>query len=111
MLVASGAHAETLSIEGLYGNETGCRVAAGGEYTSDDKFLLNAEGYEAHESACEFVAVHTASSGARLAVALCEGEGTFWTRSVIVSAADPEGDSLLVFSDTGELWHEVRPCQ
>lgn len=111
LLATSGVQAATLAIEGLYGNETGCRVAAGGEYTSDDKFVLDAEGFEAHESGCEFVAVHPSRSGAELAIALCQGEGSLWTRSVIVSPADPEGDSLLVFFDTGDLWHEVRPCQ
>lgn len=106
----SSALADTLSIEGIYGNETGCRVAAGGDYTGDDKFLLRADGYEAHESGCEFVAVHASRGGAELAIALCEGEGSMWTQSVIVSPPDPESPSRIVFFDNGEAWHEVSPC-
>lgn len=86
-------------------------MAAGGPYDSDDKFLLRADGYEAHESGCEFVEVLPSRAGAKVVKALCEGEGTFWLQSIIISPPDPENDSLLVFFDNGELWQEVSPCR
>ena len=109
-LAATAAGAQSLDLPSLYGNETGCRVAAGGAYAGDDKFTLGSDGYEAHESDCEFVEVLSSRSGARVVKALCQGEGSFWLQSIIVSPPDPESDSLLVFFDGGELWHEVRPC-
>ena len=109
-ITAGTAAAQSLQLNGIYGNETGCRVHAGAAYTSDDRFLLWPDRYEAHESGCEFVAVHAASDGAQLATALCEGEGSYWTQTLIVSPPDPENDSLLVFFGDGNLWHEVKPC-
>lgn len=108
--VSSAATAAEIAIGGLHGNETGCRVHAGGEYTGDDRFLLWPDRYEAHESGCEFVAVHAGRDGAQLATALCQGEGAYWTQTLIVSPPDPENDSLLVFFGDGALWHEVEPC-
>jgi len=102
--------AQSLQISTVHGNETGCRVLAGGAYESDDKFLLHPDRYEAHESSCEFVEVLVSRAGAQVVKALCQGEGSYWVQSIIVSEPDPEGDSLLVFFDNGELWHEVKPC-
>lgn len=107
---STAAGAQQLDLDGVYGNETGCRVLAGGQYELDDRFLLRPEGYEAHESGCDFVAVHPARDGAALATALCQGEGSYWAQTLIVSPPDPENRSLLVFFGDGELWHEVRPC-
>ena len=110
LIISTTAAAAQLDIDGIHGNETGCRVEAGGTYTSDDRFVLRADSYQAHESVCEFVEVLSSRSGAQVVKALCQGEGSYWLQSIIVSEADPEGDSLLVFFDNGELWHEVRPC-
>jgi hypothetical protein len=110
LLLATSALAQSLDLATPYGNETGCRVAAGGAYTGDDRFLMRPDGYEAHESACEFVAVQVARDGAQLATALCQGEGAYWTKTLIISPPDPENNTLLVFFEDGELWHEVKPC-
>lgn len=106
----SSLAAQTLDIAGVYGNETGCRVEAGGTYTGDDRFVLRAGGYQAHESACEFVQVLPATSGASVVTALCQSEGMYDIRMLTISEPDPENDSLLVFFADGELWHEVEPC-
>lgn len=105
------ASAQGLDLPGTFGNETGCRVLAGGAYESDDRFLLKADGYEAHESACEFVSVDASAAGAQLATALCQGEGSYWSQTLIVSPPDAENESLLVFFGDGEFWHEVSPCK
>ena len=104
------ALAEPLAIEGVYGNETGCRVEAGGPYNGDDKFILRPTELEAHESLCEIVGVMPSRSGASVVTTLCSVEGMYEIRMYTVSEPDPENDSLLVFFSNGELWHEVRPC-
>lgn len=99
-----------LDIASTYGNATGCRVLAGGDYTGDDRFLLHPDRYEAHESVCEYLDVVSSREGAQVVRALCQGEGSYWIQSLIVSPPDPENETLLVFFDSGELWHEVSPC-
>lgn len=104
------AIAATLDLGGTYGNATGCKVLAGGEYLSDDKLILRPDSIEAHESVCEFVEVLPARRGASVVKSLCEGEGTMWTRDFIISGPDEENNTRLIFHDDGSLWSEVAPC-
>jgi len=104
------ALAATLDLPGVYGNATGCRVLAGGAYTSDDKLILRPDSVEAHESVCEFVEVLPAKRGASVVKSLCEGEGSMWTRDLIISGPDEENNTRLIFNDDGSLWAEVAPC-
>lgn len=111
LFFALPASAQSLDIEGVYGNETGCRVEADGPYGGDDKFILRPSELEAHESLCEIVGVMPARTGASVVTTLCQAEGMYEIRMYTISQPDPENDSLLVFFSTGELWHEVRPCR
>ena len=109
--IAAPVFAATLDIPGPYGNETGCKVLAGGEYTSDDKLILRPDSVEAHESGCEFVEVLPSKDGGAVITGYCQGEGSLWTRQYVVSPPDPEnGNKRQIFFDDGELWAEVGPC-
>lgn len=110
LLMAGQAAAQTLPIDGPYGNESGCALEAGQVSEDDSVFVLRPDGLEAYAGICEFVQVLPARSGASVATALCEGEGMYDVRMFAISQPDPENDSLLVFWD-GQLWHEVRPCE
>ena len=106
------ASAATLDIPGPYGNETGCKVLAGGAYASDDKLILRPDSIEAHESICEFVEVLPTKDGAAVVTGYCQGEGALWARQYVVSAADPENSNRRqIFVGDGEFWAEVGPCE
>ena len=107
-LAASAA--QTLDIAGPYGNFHGCVHLGGSVPAAEGMFVLNTDGLQVYDGACEFVQVLPAASGASVVTALCQGEGMYNIRMLTVSEPDPENESLLVFFADGELWHEVKPC-
>jgi len=104
------ASAQALTIPGPYGNADGCAFEAGQAVSGDGLFVLRPDGLEAYAGACEFVQVLPSRSGAAVTTALCQSEGMYDIRMFTISQADPENETLQVFFDNGELWHEVSPC-
>lgn len=110
MAAASGAGAApALPIAGPYGNTDGCAFEAGQVVDGDGLFVLRADGLEAYAGICEFVQLLPSRSGAEIATALCQSEGMYDIRMFTI-VSNPENETLQVFFDNGELWHEVAPC-
>jgi hypothetical protein len=99
----------TLAIAGPYGNEDGCAHEAGQIVSGDGLFVLRADGLEAYAGACEFVQLSPSRSGAAVATALCQSEGLYDIRMFTI-VPQSESETLQVYFDNGELWHEVAPC-
>ena len=108
--MAGAASAQTLDIDVVHGNETGCAVEGGADYVTDDKIILRPSGIEAHESFCEFVQVLPARSGARVTTSLCQSEGAYEIRMHTISEPDPESGTRVLFFSDGAFWTEVGPC-
>jgi hypothetical protein len=112
LFAAPPAGAQTLDLDGSYGNADGCKYARDGQMSSDDVFLLKSEGFESYGTSCEFVEVLAARDGSKVVTGLCqfEGEDGFGALSFVVrkSASDPA--ALTVYKSDGSVFGEVRPC-
>lgn len=112
MLVLAGlapAGAQTLSIDGVWGNEPGCAFAKAGHGDRDDYMFLSAEGLQTYGTGCEWTSVMTARGGEQVATGLCgyEGEEGLGVESYIIVA---DGGVTRIHASNGELWGEVSRC-
>lgn len=112
--LAGGASAEALSgVAGTYGNASGCKYAATGNYVDEDMVVLKADEYRTYATLCEFVDVRPARDGSQVATALCGHEGDeAQTIELMRFAKDPSGrDAFAIFGQGGDPYGEVEPCR
>ena len=109
--VAARAEA-TLTLEGTWGNATGCKYAKDGLYENDDMILLKPGGIESYVTLCEWVQVSTASNGTQVVTGLCghEGEGFQTVETYIVEKDHADPALVRISQSTGDVWGEVRKC-
>ena len=108
--LAHQAHAQQLPIDTPYGNESGCELVRTGSTDADMVLVLKPNELSQHESACEFLDVNAARSGAHVVRTLCHGEGMMWLQNLVI-VTDFEDEKALVvhFGDERDPV-TVRPC-
>lgn len=112
--LAGGASADALSgLAGTYGNASGCRYEASGNYVDDDMVILKPDEYQTYVTLCEFLDVRTARDGSQVAMALCGHEGDeAQTVEFLRFVKDPSGaDAFAIFGQGGDRYAEVEPCR
>lgn len=112
LLISSLASAQPLSLDGVWGNEAGCRYARTQDNSDDGLMVLSAGGVETYATACEWVQVGKAADGTQVATGLCSHEGEDY-RSVetyIIEADMADSALVRIRAANGEVWGEVRKC-
>ena len=110
--VAVGAAAETIDLDGNYGNAAGCSYAVTDNATSDDLLLLTPSGVSTYVTECEFVAQSISVDGSRTLRANCthEGETETTVRTIRIEKAPDQVDAYLIFDEDGTMWGKVGQC-
>jgi hypothetical protein len=108
----SASIAQTLSLDGVWGNPNGCKYVRDGLYENEDMFVLKPGGVETYVTNCEWVQALTASTGAQIVTGLCghEGEGYETVETFIVKKDHTDPALVRIFQSTGDVWGEVRKC-
>lgn len=108
----TGLFAQSLQLEGTWGNPTGCKYAKDGNYENDDMMVLKPQGIETYVTGCEWLQVLTASGGAQVATGICghEGEDYQTVETYIVEKDQTDPALVRIRQSTGEVWGEVRKC-
>lgn len=112
--LAGSVSAEALSgLSGTYGNASGCRYVATGNYVDDDMVILKPDEYQTHVTYCEFLEVHTARDGSQVVTALCGHEGDeAQTIDFMRFVKDASGkDAFAIFGAAGDPYGVVEPCR
>jgi len=106
------AHAQTLTLDGVWGNPNGCKYAKDGLYENDDMLVLKSGGVESYVIGCEWVQVLTASTGAQVVTGLCghEGEGYQTVETYVIQKDHMDPSLVRIYQSTGDVWGEVRKC-
>ena len=115
LLVASPALAHGAPvIDGNWGNEAGCKFAAGGQSRDDESMaVLTAGHYEDYVTHCSFEQV-LEGHGALVVTTLCghEGEDLITAELLVIRPpADGDGSMLMVTDADGNAWAEVVRCK
>lgn len=108
----SGVAAQTLAIDGDWGNEAGCRYIKTGDVDGDDHLVLTADRVESYGTGCTWVEVLTAKGGEQVGTGLCgyEGESSLGVKRFIVLRDGADAGLVRILSKNGEPWGEVRKC-
>lgn len=110
--MSSIATAQPLDLDGVWGNEAGCKFADTKDNSDDGLMVLTADGVETYATACEWVQVEAAIDGTQVVTGLCAHEGEDY-RSVemyIVERDMADPSLIRIRASTGEPWGEVRKC-
>lgn len=101
-----------LKLDGVWGNEAGCKYAKEGTSEDDSFVVLKSDALESYGTGCEWVQVFTGKSGAQVAIGLCgyEGEGGLGSETFVVSPDMADPTKLNIYAGPGEVWAEVRKC-
>ncbi|CAN7170072.1 hypothetical protein [Aminobacter aminovorans] len=112
MTIAVGAAAETIDLDGNYGNAAGCNYAVTDNATSDDLLLLTPRGVSTYVTECEFVTQSISADGSRVLSATCthEGETETTVRTIRIEKAPDQVDAYLIFDEDGTMWGKVGQC-
>jgi hypothetical protein len=108
----SAADAQTLSLDGTWGNPNGCKYAKDGLYENDDMLVLKPDGVEGYVIGCEWLQVLTAKNGTQVATGICghEGEDFPSVETYIVEKDYTDPALMRIRQSTGDIWGEVRKC-
>jgi hypothetical protein len=112
VLAAPLAHAQTLELTGVYGNEAGCRVARGEEKPAAEALVVRPDRFESGALTCEFVQVLKAADGTNVITALCDIEDEEGRSVNLFTVAPGKADptALQIRDEYGAPWDEVKPC-
>ncbi len=113
LLSAGHAAATELKLDGIWGNEAGCRFAKDGNRDNDALIVLRPDGVEAYASACEWIQVLAAKDGTQVATGLCsyEGQEERGVETFVIRRALGNPDVLRMDASGGEPWAELRKCK
>ena len=107
------ASAATLTLNGNYGSDAGCRVARTGSYEpNDDVFLLTPDSVGTAVTLCSFNSVQTAPDGGQKVTLTCasEGEGPEGnSQDKAEITGDPTAGYTIRFTD-GSTWGPLTKC-
>ncbi|MDP3898523.1 MAG: hypothetical protein Q8Q62_17775 [Mesorhizobium sp.] len=106
------AAAASLSLDGTWGDEAGCRISQGGGADTDTYVFVRNDEVRQHEASCEVLDVLKGKSGEQVLRTLCGGEGEIWLHDFILAPdLDPDRkDVLILHSGSGAEPLTVRPC-
>ena len=113
LALLGGASAETLPIEGSYGNTDGCAYAKSGEATgSNDFFLLTQDRLVTASLACSFAGVASKPDKAFTLTVQCEEEGNTDALAPFEIDIVPGGSNAYTLKvDDGQVWGPLSQCR
>lgn len=108
----SAAAADKLTLDGVWGNEAGCKFAKEQLRTDESMMVLKADGVESYATGCEWVQVLRGSGAAQLATGICgyEGEGGLGSETFVIAPDMADPALIRIYTHGGETWGEVRKC-
>jgi hypothetical protein len=98
------------SAQTIYGDEGGCRRAAGQPEGTDLVFLLYPDRVERWESSCRIVATERVDAENLVLTTQCNGEGETWEQRYVMQPL-VSGDGFRVGPvEYEDIRFELRPC-
>jgi hypothetical protein len=111
MQVPPATAAEPLVIAGNYGNEAGCRTAAGGVADSEDLLMLTPREVGTYATLCGFVQLLPGGDVDLVATVTCGHEGEDLITLGLMRLRKEEGrDAFTIYDDQGNSWGTVERC-
>lgn len=112
LVLGGSAFAQSLTLEGTWGNEAGCKFVKEGQSEDDSYLALKSDGVESYGTGCEWVQVLPGKSGAQVAIGLCgyEGEGGLGSETFVIARDMADPTLIKIYTNHGEVWGEVRKC-
>ena len=112
MMAANPALAQTLALDGIWGNPEGCKFAKDGHSENDAYVVLKPDGVESYGTGCEWVQVFAAKSGVQVAIGLCgyEGEGGLGSETFVIAPDMADPSKLNISMGPGDPWAVVQKC-
>ena len=113
--VAVGARpayaADPLVIAGNYGNEAGCRTAAGGVADSEDLLMLTPREVGTYATLCSFVQLLPGGDVDLVATVTCGHEGEdLITLGLMRLRREADRDAFTIYDEQGDSWGTVERC-
>lgn len=107
------AGAESLRLEGVWGNPAGCRFLNNQNDNDDSRLVVTADRVETYAIYCEWVEVGAATDGTQVATGLCGHEGEdYRTAETFIIEQDLVDRTLIrVRAADGTAFGEVRACK
>lgn len=112
LLIADAAAADPLKLDGVWGNEAGCKFAKAGQSEDDSFVVLKSDGLQSYGTGCEWLQVLTAKNGTQVATGLCgyEGEDGLGSETFVIAPDMADPTLIKIYANNGEVWGEVRKC-
>ena len=111
--IAGAASAASISLDGVWGNEAGCKFAKEGTSEDDSFLVLKADELQSYGTGCEWIEQKSSRDGkVWVATGLCsfEGEDGLGVKSFALKRPANPSESLKIYDADGQLWGEVRKC-
>jgi hypothetical protein len=103
--------AEPLVIAGNYGNEAGCRTAAGGVADSEDLLMLTPREVGTYATLCSFVQLLPGGDVDLVATVTCGHEGEdLITLGMMRLRRETDRDAFTIYDEQGDSWGTVDRC-
>ncbi len=104
--------AQSLTLDGVWGNEAGCKFAKEGMSEDDSFVVLKADGLGSYGTGCEWVQVFAGKGGEQVAIGLCsyEGEDGLGSETFVIAKDTADPTQIKIYADNGEAWGAVRKC-
>lgn len=111
MQAQQAAAGDPLVIGGNYGNEAGCRTAAGGVADSEDLLMLTPREVGTYATLCSFVQLHPGGDVDLVATVTCGHEGEdLITLGLMRLRKEADRDAFTIYDEQGDSWGTVERC-
>jgi len=104
--------ANTLTLDGTWGNEAGCKFAKDGASEDDTYVVLKADELQSYGTGCEWVGVFPGKNGAQAALGICgyEGEAGLGAETFVIAPDASDASKLTISKGPGDPWGVVQKC-
>lgn len=102
--------ATPIAAQTIYGDEGGCRRAAGQPEGTDLVFVLYPDRIERWESSCPIVGMERTDATRVVLITQCTGEGETWEQRYVMEPLSGEDGFLIGPDEYQDIRFEVRPC-
>jgi len=104
--------ATSLTLDGVWGNEAGCKFAKEGQSEDDSYVVLKSDEVQSYGTGCDWVQVYPGKGGAQVAIGLCgyEGEGGLGAETFVIAPDIADSAKLNITMGPGEPWAVVTKC-
>lgn len=109
---AATAQTQALTLDGVWGNEAGCKYAKQPSSEDDTYVVLKSDGVQSYGTGCDWVQVFPGKNGEQVAIGLCgyEGEGGLGAETFVIAPDIADSAKLNITMGPGEPWAVVRKC-